>query len=162
MSHQVTHSVVPKNVNDFIDKIEEAMVNSMVASGKFEFQEAEVKHTFTPGMYAREITMKPGQRITSKIHLTEHQFIISQGSVVVYDGTGEMLLEAPYHGITKPGTRRVLWIPEEFGVDVIWTTFHVLKDGETTVEQIEDRILEKRINPLLNGNNISSQLIENQ
>lgn len=144
-------SIVPKDVNDFIDAVENAMINDMVASGKFEVTEAPVKHIFTDGLYAREITMRPGLRVTSKIHLTEHQFIISQGVAMVYDKDGEHILEAPYHGVTKAGTRRVLYIPEEAEVDCIWTTFHVLKDGEKTVEQIEERIIEKHENKLLNN-----------
>lgn len=142
-------SIIKPELNSLIDKIEDFMVNDMVASGEFEILEAPVKHTFTKGMYAREITMKPGMRITSKIHLTDHQFIISQGVAVVYDGESSQVLVAPYHGVTKAGTRRVLMIPDESPVDCIWTTFHPAVEGESTVEQIEERIIEKHTNRLL-------------
>ena len=46
--------------------------------------------------------------------------------------------------ITEPGTRRVLYIWE----DTIWATVHSNPDDEN-LEQIEDRIIEKHINPLL-------------
>lgn len=143
-----TFSVITKDTNDFIDAVESKMINEMVASGKFEIKECPLKHTFTNGVYAREITMEQGMRITSKIHTTEHQFIISQGCAIVYDNGEELFLEAPYHGITKAGTRRVLMIPEDAELPCIWTTFHPNPDNES-LEQIEERIIEKHNNPLL-------------
>lgn len=133
---------------DLIDAVESVMLNDMVQSGEFEVITFPVKHTFTPGIYAREITMKPGSRLTSKIHKTEHQFIISQGCAVVFQDGEQVLLQAPYHGITKPGTRRVLLIPDDAEENCIWTTFHFNPDDED-VEQIEERIIEKHDNPLL-------------
>lgn len=143
-------------LHDLVDAVEKRMVDELVGSGQYKFIEPNenVTHTFTPGMYAREITMFPGDRITSKIHLTEHQFIISQGIAIVYDMEGSHILTAPYHGVTKVGTRRVLLIPEESPVPTIWTTFHPLMEGETTVQQIEDRIIDRRVNTLLDNNNI--------
>ncbi len=148
---------IAPNLHDLVDAVEKRMVDDLVGSGQFEFIEPDenVVHTFTPGMYAREITMFPGDRITSKIHLTEHQFVISQGIAIVYDAEGSHILTAPHHGITKAGTRRVLLIPEESPVPCIWVTFHPLMEGETTVEQIEDRIIEKRVNSLLEPKNNS-------
>ncbi len=93
--------------------------------------------------------MFPGDRVTSKIHKTDHPFIISKGMAVVYVDGKELLLVAPYIGITKAGTRRVLWIPDFAVESCIWTTVHANPDNEK-LEEIEDRILEKRLNPLLN------------
>lgn len=103
-------------------------------------------HLFTPkgpdtpaGLYARQITMPAGALIISKIHKTEHPYVISKGRVAVWiDGVGWQLYEAPYMGVTKPGTRRVLYVVSE----TVWTTFHV--GDEKTVEEIEARIIEPR------------------
>lgn len=82
--------------------------------------EYPLKHTFTPGLYAREIFM-PGQTVaTTRIHMTEHQFIVSKGHVAIFDGQKWTDIRAPYHGVTKPGARRALVVFE----DTIWTTFH--------------------------------------
>lgn len=153
---QEVQSIVKPELNNLIDRVEELMINKMVASGEFHLIDPEenVVHLFTPGIYTREITMYPGQRITSKIHKSEHQFIISQGLAVVYDEEGSHILSAPYRAVTKAGTRRVLLIPEECEIPCIWTTVHAIKDGENTVDRIEDRIIEKRSNPLLIGNDI--------
>ena len=105
--------------------------------------ETPLTHIFTPGLYAREIFMPAGSLVVSKIHKTEHPYVISKGRVSVWteeDGVAE--LSAPFTGVTKPGTRRVLYVHE----DCVWTTFHVA--DEENVEAIEERIIEKRL-PLL-------------
>jgi len=110
----------------------------------FEPREFLVVHRFTPGLYAREIFMPAGSIITSKIHRTEHPYVISQGRVSVFiEGKGWEQLSAPHTGITKPGTRRLLLIHE----DTVWITFHPTE--LETVEEIEAEIIEPHTNPLL-------------
>lgn len=99
--------------------------------------EFTVVHRFTPGLYIREIFMRKGSIVASKIHKTEHPFVISKGDVSVWsDETGVERLAAPYTGITKPGTRRALMMHE----DTIWTTFHPTK--ETDLEKLEAELIE--------------------
>ena len=114
-------------------------------------------HKFTDGMYIREIFMPAGSLWTSKIHKTEHPYVVSYGKAAVSIDAQEWYeITAPYTGITKPGTRRVLYILE----DCIWTTFHRI-DGmkseyndlsseeiDKIVEEIEDKILEPHINQI--------------
>lgn len=80
-----------------------------------------LNHTFTPGLYSREIYMPKGSLIISRIHMFEHPYVISKGECSVYDGEKVVRLKAPYQGVTKPGTKRLLYIHE----DTLWTTFHV-------------------------------------
>lgn len=126
------------NTDEKIDQLELAMSDYPVV-------ECPLTHRFTPGIYTREILMPKGSLITSMIHKTEHPYFILQGKVSVFsDNDGEELIEAPFVGITKSGTRRVLYIHE----DTVWITTHPCADGET-IDQIEDRIIEKRDNNLL-------------
>jgi len=125
--------------NKQIDELEKVMLT------EFEPIECPVDHIFTPGLYTRQIFMPAGSFITSKIHKTEHPYVVSQGLVSVWIDEGEeIVIDAPFTGITKPGTRRVLYVWE----DTIWTTFHANPDNEN-LEQIEQRIIEKHENPLL-------------
>lgn len=82
----------------------------------------EVTERGTPGLYSREIIMPTGSVFTSRIHKVEHQFIVSEGSVVVYNTLDDTTLQykAGDHGHTRVGTRRVLYIIERCK----WTTFH--------------------------------------
>lgn len=81
--------------------------------------------------------MPAGSAHRSKIHKTEHQFIVSQGAALVSENGGpKVLLVAPYHGITKPGTWRTLFIL----MDCIWTTMHPTK--RKTVAEVEADIIQ--------------------
>lgn len=115
-------------------------------------------HTITPGLYTREMVAPAGVLITSKPHKTEHQFIVSQGVILVYDEHTNTWVEirAPYRGITRKGTRRIGYVLE----DVVWTTMHatnLVEDKEYTQEEfikligdIEEEIIDPRENLLLN------------
>jgi len=102
-----------------------------------------LRHIFTDGLYAREITMPKGAMLSSLIHKTQHPYVISKGKVKVFDGDKTIILEAPYLGVTEPNTRRALLILEE----TIWTTFHVTE--KTDVDEIKKDIIQEYENPLL-------------
>ena len=95
--------VESKTMNDRIDELEATMLEN------FEPINCPLVHRFTEGLYVREIFMPAGSLITSKIHNTQHQYFILQGKVSVWIDEGEeIFLEAPYIGVTEPGTRRVV------------------------------------------------------
>jgi|SRR6478736_567170 len=127
-----------KVLGNSIDELEAVMLNN------FPVIDCPVTNRFTDGMYVREIFMPAGALITSKIHKTQHQYFILQGKAIVWIDGVEQVLEAPYIGVTEPGTRRVLYIVS----DCIWATSHPNPDNET-LEQIEERIIEKNDNPYL-------------
>ena len=139
--------------NKNLDAVEQMMLNS---DSLVEFP---VKHTFTPGLYAREIFMPKGSLLTSKIHNTEHPFVVLTGVAVVHIPGGETeVLAAGHHGVTKAGTRRALYIQQ----DCKWVTFHPLseseelarsegKDEEEILGMIEGRIIERRCLPGSDG-----------
>lgn len=162
MNEEVTIPI--KSVSQQIDELEAKMV-------EYEPVECPLIHRFVPGMYIREIFMPAGSLITSQIHKTEHPFIVSAGSAYVKINDDEWeLIEAPYTGITKPGTRRILYIEE----DCVWTTIHAVDikpEGdsyeavEKAVELINEQIIEQHINPLLGGtikNNVLKKTIQNE
>lgn len=117
--------------------------------------ECPVIHSFTPGLYSREITMPKGAMIVSKIHKTEHPFVVSKGHAAVWtEDKGVVQIRAPYFGITKPGTRRVLFIHQE----CVWTTFH--PTTLTDVDAIEAAIIEPRDVKLMIEQSVALKLQE--
>lgn len=135
-----------KDYNELIDHVEKSMVDH------FDSIALPVAHTITPGLYTREMFAPKGVLITSKIHITDHQFIVSKGVIWIFDEGNKKWnrIEAPYRGITRKGTRRIGFVEE----DVIWTTMHatpLVEDKSYTqdefiklVDDIEDSIIEKR------------------
>lgn len=131
---------------DRIDWLQALLVasGSAVAGVGENFAAMPIVHRFTPGLYIREIFMPAGTLVVTKIHKTEHPFVISQGRVSVFDEIhGVQELAAPHCGITLPGTRRALYVHE----DTIWTTFHPTELRD--IEAIEREIIEPTHNPLL-------------
>lgn len=150
--------------NRKIDEFEATIINEIGLG------EAPVRHIFSDGVYVREMTAYAGSFITSQVHRTEHIFIVSKGSLLVSmdDGT-ELLIEAPYTGITKPNTRRAAYVIS----DLVWSTIHVtdikpLDDSEEAVEEavklIGEQIIEPHENYVLQGvlkNNELTKIINN-
>lgn len=127
---------IQTKTNEILDNAE-----TIIATG--EPVEMPLKHTFTDGMYIREIFMPAGTLLTSRIHKTNHPFVVTRGKCIVYDGDQVITITAPYTGITQPGTRRLLYIEE----DTNWITYHATK--LTDVNEIENEILEQRNNDKL-------------
>lgn len=99
--------------------------------------EGPVECRFTPGLMTRKIFMAAGTRHLSKIHRTHHQFFVIQGACLVSENGGEpMMIVAPYHGETKPGTWRELFII----MDCVWITAH--PTDKTTVQEVEQDIIQ--------------------
>jgi len=102
--------------------------------------ECPIVNRFTNGLYTREIFMPAGSLVCSKIHKTQHQFIVSKGMVSVWcKDTGWTTFKAPYHGITEPGARRFLYNHE----DTVWTTFHPNPENVEDMEKVEDMLILK-------------------
>lgn len=152
-------------VNNKIDELEAALISEC------EPIICPLKHTFIPGFYIREIFMPKGVEgkvnlITSRVHNTFHPFFVLKRKVAVYsDNDGEIVIEAPYSGITTPDTRRVLKIIE----DTVWVTVHatdiVPKDDsveaiEYAANEVAEQILAKHENPLLGGHFVNNEFIQ--
>jgi hypothetical protein len=105
--------------------------------GKLPPVELPLQHTFTPGLYTRTLTMPKGTVVVSRVHKTEHPFVVSQGRAAVWSQEhGVQEIKAPFVGVTKPGTRRVLFIHE----DCIWSTFH--PTPETDLDKLQAELTE--------------------
>lgn len=110
-------------------------VRSQISTSQRVEQTAECR--FTPGLMTRKIFMPAGSRYLSKLHKTHHQFFIMQGACLVSEnGSDPILMVAPFHGETKPGTWRELFIL----MDCVWITAH--PTDKTTVEEVEREIIQ--------------------
>ena len=102
-------------------------------------------HTFADGQYVRQITV-PAQTLTvTKIHAQTHPFFILKGTVTILTEKGVVKLTAPYSGITKAGTKRVIFHHDE----VVLTTVH--RTDKTNLAEIEDEVIAKNFQALDDG-----------
>lgn len=116
-----------QDYDTFVSKIEEAIYSNNIAV------ELPLIHTFTAGLYSREIFLPKGSVSTTRQHEKQHQFVLLKGKVAVITEDNVEVITAPFHGITKPGTHRVVVGLE----DSIWTTFHPsdLVSGEPKTDE---------------------------
>lgn len=98
--------------------------------------ELTLQHHFTPGMYAREMTIPAGTILTGKIHKTSHLNIVSAGDITVWTEGGMKRIKAPFSFVSHPGTKRVGLTHAE----TVWTTIHVTE--ETDLDKLEDLLTE--------------------
>ena len=96
-----------------------------------------LKHHFEGGLYTREIFMPKGQLISTGIHKKEHPYFILKGDISVLTSEGIKRIKAPHNGITKPGTKRLIYMHE----DSIWITVHAT--DKTTVEDVLKDVVAK-------------------
>lgn len=136
-----TMNEITLSYDEMLDRVE----SQMIEIGESEF---ETSGFLVGGMYVRSIFIPAGSFLTSKVHRSDHPFILSAGSIVIYteDG-GEQVLHAPYIDITKAGTRRFA----KALTDCLWTCIHRIDKttDKTTEKEIEDEVIIKRNNPLL-------------
>ena len=140
---ELTKKANSQEIREGILKVEDNI--SQMEGALFGDSACPLKHTFGDGCYIREITMPRGMLIVSKIHKEKHPYFILKGKVSVLTDEGVVKLQAPYSGMTPPGTKRILYIHE----DTIWTTVHMNPDNEKDLKKIEERIIAKSFDKVL-------------
>ena len=130
----------PRDLYDKMVEFEQAI--GQMPGAKFGDDCCPLEHSFADGMYIRKMTAPRGMINVSKLHKTNHPFFILEGSVSILTETGIIRITAPHFGITKAGTKRVVYFHE----DTVWITCHATK--ETDLEKIEDEVIAKTFDEL--------------
>ncbi len=117
-------------------------VIGQVPGAKFGDDCTPLKHHFGDGLYIREMLAPKGMLNVSKLHKTTHPYFILEGEFSVQTEDGLVRIKAPYFGITKAGTKRVVFFHE----NTRWITVHATK--ETELKKIEDELIAKTYDEL--------------
>jgi len=103
--------------------------------GTFGADPFPLKHTFAGGLYIRELRCPANTLTVTKIHKQEHAFFLMKGTISILTPEGVRKYTAPYQGITKPGTKRIIWHHDE----VVFITVHAT--DKKTVEEVEQQVI---------------------
>ena len=123
-----------KEFRDKIAELEGSVAEYGMKGG--ELHEANpVKHAFAGGCYIREIYNPANHLVITKIHKKEHPFFLMKGSMSILTEEGIQHIEAPYQGVTKPGTKRAIYTHEE----CTFITVHATDN--TSIEQVEEEVV---------------------
>ena len=96
-----------------------------------------LKHTFSDGIYVRELTIPAGVFIVGKIHKHDHPNFLLSGEVIVVTEDGIEELKGPLSMISKAGTKRALYAKTK----LVWTTIHTNPTNTENIEELEEHII---------------------
>ena len=122
-----------EQLQDFICNLPGALIGD---SDKY-LAVCPLNHSFVDGAYVREIFLPKNMLFITKIHKKTHPYFVMKGCVSVLVEDEEVLIRAPFSGITKAGTKRIIYTHE----DTIWITVHVT--DETDISKIEEEVIAK-------------------
>ena len=93
-------------------------------------------HTFSDGVYAREIFMPKGMYVVGHKHKTRHLNIVSTGKAKVWMNGKIVEIVAPFTFESDKNVRKILFIEE----DMFWTTIHLTT--ETDLVKLKDELVD--------------------
>jgi len=96
-----------------------------------------LKHTFSDGIYVREIFIPAGMFIVGKIHKHDHPNFLLSGEVTVVTEDGIEDLKGPLSIISKAGTKRALYAV----TDLVWVTVHANPTNTEDLNELEKEII---------------------
>lgn len=94
-------------------------------------------HTFSDGIYIRQITIPAGTLLSGKIHKHPHPNFLLEGKVVVATEDGYKTLVAPCSMISKAGTKRALYAVTK----LVWTTIHHNPTNTQDLKELEKIVI---------------------
>ena len=117
-----------------IEQIKSFLTDPIFAENQSKI-EWPLKHSFSNGIYARELTIPAGGLIVGKVHKTQHHNFLLQGEIIVLtEDNGIKLLQAPCTIVSEPGTQRVGYAI----TDTVWTAVHLNESNTQDLELLEE------------------------
>jgi hypothetical protein len=129
-------SIDRKNIRKNLIEFEE-QIKSMDDSFVGDSVQCPLKHSFSDGIYVREIFIPAGMYIVGKIHFHEHPNFLLKGEVDVITEDGKERLVGPLSMISKAGTKRALYAI----TDLVWVTVHLNPTNTRDLGELEKLII---------------------
>jgi len=98
-----------------------------------------LKHTFTDGIYIRQMSMKKDSFVIGKIHKHNHVWFLLTGEISVADENDTVDYIAPCYVEAPAGSKRMIYAHK----DSIWVNVHANPTGTQDLEELEELIIAK-------------------
>lgn len=127
-------------VQDYIAKVEnleQSMLNlegENIAKGNTDL--FPLKHSFSHGVYIREMFMQADSVVIGKLHKFSHTWFLLQGKLFISTEEGVNHYVAPCYVNAPAGTKRIIYAAE----DSIFVNVHPNPDNITDIGELEDRL----------------------
>lgn len=106
-----------------------------------------IRHYFSPGMYAREITIPAGTAVVGVVHRMDNMAVLSSGRLGVVTDDGVIEVAAPYIHKCRAGAKNAVVALETS----VWTNFLPNPGNETDVDRLVEIYTESKASDLLGG-----------
>tara|TARA_R110000822_G_scaffold205186_1_gene341758 strand:- start:611 stop:1084 length:474 start_codon:yes stop_codon:yes gene_type:complete len=141
MENQIKSNASTELVStEFITKVESLenvlleMNESFIAKGNSEL--FPLKHSFSEGVYVREMFMEKGGIVIGKIYKISHTWFLLSGKINIATEEGSVIYTAPCYVNAPEGTKRVLHAL----ADSIFVNVYPNPDNITDVSALEDML----------------------
>ena len=131
------HRLINTEFINKVETLEKAMLNSedpRIAKGNSDM--FPLKHSFSEGVYIREMFMQKGGLVIGKLYKISHTWFLLKGELEVATDEGTEYYIAPCYVNAPEGTKRVLHAIE----DVIFVNVYPNPNNITDIEQLEDML----------------------
>tara|TARA_R100000458_G_C8277141_1_gene252594 strand:- start:125 stop:604 length:480 start_codon:yes stop_codon:yes gene_type:complete len=98
-----------------------------------------LKHTFTDGIYIRQMSMKKDSAVIGKIHKNPHVWFLLSGCLSVASETSSKDYKAPCYVEAPAGSKRVIYAHE----DSIWVNVYPNPSNTKDLKELESMIIVK-------------------
>ena len=96
-----------------------------------------VKHTFSDGIYVREMFIPKGMMLVGKIIKQTHHIFLMSGKIAIITEEGEKIMEGPCSIVAKGGTKRVGYAL----TDVVWINVHPNTTDTQDLDKLEKEVI---------------------
>ena len=129
------HRIINK---DFINKVE-TLENAMLASDDIRIAKGNsdmfpLKHSFSEGVYIREMFMPQGGLVIGKLYKISHTWFLLSGDLEVATDEGSEYYIGPCYVNAPEGTKRVLHAVS----DVVFVNVYPNPDNITDTDRLEE------------------------
>ena len=124
--------------SNFIEQVER-IENLLISSHSPDIiignsDELPLTHSFSDGIYTREIFIKKGMFAIGKVHKLHHTFFLMKGKMLLYSERGVEEIQAPYYGNSSAGTKRLVVALE----DIVFVNVFPNPNNIKEIDKLED------------------------
>jgi len=109
-------NLIKKKYIDQITSLQEVLMNTKdkrVFKGKDLVNITPLKHSFSDGIYTREMFLPKDTFAIGKIHKFNHTWFLLKGSLLIATQDGVEKIVAPFQGNSKAGIKRAVYALED-------------------------------------------------
>jgi quercetin dioxygenase-like cupin family protein len=120
-----------------ISKLEKELLSNdhpSIVKGNTDF--FPLKHSFSEGVYIREMLMEEGGIVIGKLHKYSHTWFLMKGEIMVATDLGTETYTAPCYVNAPAGAKRVIYAIE----DSVFINVHPNPKNITNIEELENML----------------------